>query len=417
MAAVSTLDEVVARLQPGMNVFVPGTSGESLAFYTALRRAPHKAAGVRFIGALFPGMNESDYIGLHPETTQRAYFAHPTFRAAMRAGRVDLLPVDYPGTWRDLQSQRIDLAIAQVSPPDADGRMSLGNCYDFLPAVWQRAAQRVAHVNPQMPRTAGSFGIVRSECDFLCEEDAPLVAQLSGDPGDELMAIGRHVASCVRDGDTLQFGIGKMQSAVVRSLREHRNLRLYSGMVTEEILGLLDVGAIQGEASIVAGVALGDLDFYRRLAVDRSFYFRSVGETHDILSIAKIPNFVSVNAAIEVDLLGQVNCDCLDGRLLAGVGGMPPFVNGARLSDGGRSIFCLGATAAKGKVSRIVPKLGMGSATGAPRYMLDRVITEFGVAELAGLSVHQRAERLIGVAAPAFREQLASEWQAIANAL
>lgn len=417
MTAVSTLDEVVARLQPGMTVFVPGTSGESLAFYEALKRAPQKAAGVCFVGALFPGMNESDYVGLTPETRQRAYFSHPSLRTAMRAGRVDLLPVDYPGAWNDLRNQTVDLAIAQVSPPDDAGRMSLGNCYDFLPAVWARAKVRVAHVNPQMPRTVGSFTIQRSECDWLCEEDAALVGQLSGDPNEELMAIGRHVANCVRDGDTLQFGIGKMQSAVVRSLREHKSLRLYSGMVTEEILGLLDRNVIQGEASIVAGVALGDMDFYRRTAVDRSFYFKSVGETHSIQEIARIPNFVSVNAAIEVDLFGQVNCDCLDGRLLAGVGGMPPFVTGARLSEGGRSIFCLGATAAKGSVSRIVPKLGAASAVGAPRYMLDRVITEFGVAELAGLSIHQRAERLIGIAAPAFREQLAAEWQTIANAL
>lgn len=417
MTVVATLDQVVARLQPGMNVFLPGTSGESLAFYQALRRAPHKAVGVRFVGALFPGINESDYLALDPAATQRAYFANPSLREPMRAGRVDLLPVDYPGAWQDLQNLRIDLALAQVSPPDDAGRMSLGNCYDFLPAVWHKAAVRVAHINPQMPATVGSFSIARGDCDLLCDEDAPLIAQLSGDPNEELMAIGRHVASCVRDGDTLQFGIGKMQSAVVRSLREHRELRLHSGMVTEEILGLLDAGVIQGEASIVAGVALGDRDFYRRLAIDRSFYFKSVGETHDVLKIAQIPNFVSINAAIEIDLFGQVNCDCLDGRLLAGVGGMPPFVNGARLAQGGRAIFCLGSTAARGSVSRIVPKLGTGSAVGATRYMLDRVVTEHGVAELAGLSLHQRAERLIAIAAPAFREQLGREWEALASAL
>ncbi|PKO90564.1 MAG: acetyl-CoA hydrolase [Betaproteobacteria bacterium HGW-Betaproteobacteria-12] len=411
------LDQVVAMLRPGMNVFIPGTSGESLAFFEALCRHPDKAAGVRFVGVHFPGINFGDYPGLHPQARQRAYFIQPNLREPMRQGRVDLLPLDYTGVWQDLQSLPIDLALAQVSPPDAAGRMSLGVCHDFLPAVWARAAIRVAHVNPRMPRTQSSFSIARADCDVVCEIDAPLVTQLSGDPGPELLAIGRHVAAMVRDGDTLQLGIGKMQSAVVRSLREHRQLRLHSGMVTEEILGLRESGAIQGVGSIVAGVALGDESFYRRLAEDDAFAFRSVGETHDICSIARIPNFVSINAAVEIDLFGQVNCDCLDGRLLAGVGGMPPFVTGARLAPGGRAIFCLSSTAGKGTISRIVPRLGTGSAVGAARYMLDRVVTEHGSAELAKLSLHQRAEKLIELADPPFREGLAAEWAGIAAGL
>lgn len=417
MTRTATLDQVVALLRPGMTVFVPGTSGESLAFFEALRRAPEKSAGVRFVGVQFPGINQSEYIGLHPAATLRAYFAQPSLRGPMAEGRVDLLPVDYTGAWQDLQTLRIDMALAQVSPPGADGRMSLGICHDFLPAVWARAGIKVAHVNPSMPRTRGSFSIAAADCDCLCDAEALLVTQLSGDPNAELVAIGGYVADLVRDGDTLQLGIGKMQSAVVRALRGHRDLRLHSGMVTEEILGLLDDGAIRGRGSVVAGVALGDLGFYRRLADDDSFVFRSVGETHDICHIAQIPNFVSINAAVEIDLFGQVNCDCLDGRLLAGVGGMPPFVTGARLSPGGRAAFCLAATANKGTVSRIVSKLGSGSSVGAPRYMLDCVVTEYGTAALAGLSLHRRAAKLIELAAPQFRDGLAAEWAGIAAGL
>lgn len=417
MSRTVSLDQVVALLKPGMNVFVPGTSGESLAFFEALSRSPEKSAGVRFIGVHFPGINQNDYPGLHPRAALRAYFAQPNLRGPMQEGRVDLLPLDYTGVWHDLMNQRIDLAIAQVSPPDAGGRMSLGICHDFLPAVWQRAGLRIAHVNPRMPGTQGNFSIDAADCDFVCEAEAPLVTQLSGDPSPDLVAIGHHVAGIVRDGDTLQLGIGKMQSAVVRALRDHRDLRLNSGMVTEEILGLLDAGAIRGKASVVAGVALGHEDFYRRLAEDDSFAFKCVGETHDICRIAQISNFVSINAAVEIDLFGQVNCDCLDGRLLAGVGGMPPFVIGARLSAGGRAIFCLSSTAAKGTVTRIVSRLGAGSAVGAPRYMLDRVVTEHGSADVANLSIHQRAEKLIELAAPSFREQLSAEWASLAAKL
>jgi acyl-CoA hydrolase len=410
MTRRGTLDELVAMLRPGMNVFVPGTSGESLGFFAALRRRPEMAAGVRFICVQFPGMNESDFTALHPQALQRAYFAQPHLRAPMREGRVDLMPLDYPGIWRDLQTLRIDLAIAHVGAPDEGGRMSLGICYDFLPAVWGRAGMRAAHVNPALPRTAGSFSLAADACDLLCVEEAPLVTRRSGEPGAELTEIGHRVASLVRDGDTLQLGIGKMQSAVVRALRSHRRLRLHSGMVTEEIVTLLDVGAIRGPGSVVAGVALGDDSFYRRLSEDASFTFRSVDETHDVDRIARIPGFVAINAALEVDLFGQVNSDCLDGQLQAGVGGMPPFVAGARRSPGGRAIFCLNATAAKGTVSRIVPKLGAGSAVGVPRHAVDAIVTEYGVAELAPLPVHRRAERLIELAAPTFRADLAREW-------
>ena len=413
MARTATLNDAVALLRPGMNVIVPGTSGESLGFFEALRRSPDKAAGVRFIGVHFPGINQSDYAGLHPQAQQRAYFFQPHLRAPMREGRVDLMPLDYAGAWRDLQCLRIDLALAQVSAPDASGKMSLGTCYDFTPAVWRKAALRIAHINPRLPRTRGAFCIDRADCDLICEEDSPLVTQLAGDPSPELAKIGRQVAALIRDGDTLQLGIGKMQSGVVRSLRNHRHLRVWSGLITEEITGLLDAGAIEGEAAIVAGVALGDEALYRRLAEDTSFYFRSVGETHDVCRIAQIPGFVSVNAAIEVDLFGQVNCDCLDGRLLAGVGGMPPFVAGAHLSVGGRAIFCLSSTANKGTVSRIVPKLGPGSMVGAPRHALDIVVSEHGALNVAHLSLQQRAEGLIALAAPEFRDQLAADWSAI----
>lgn len=413
----ATLQDAVALLEPGMNVYVSGTSGESIGFFEALRRTPEKAAGVRFIGVLFPGINVSDYLGLHPAAMQRAYFAHPNLRGPMLAGRVELMPFDYAGVWQDLKSLRIDLAIAQVSPPDAAGRMSPGICYDFLPAVWAAAGQRIAHVNPRMPRTAGSFCINASDCSLICDEEAPLVTQLSGDPTPDLVRIGELVAGIVRPGATLQFGIGKMQSAVVRALRQHQNLRIHSGMVTEELVGLLDAGVIRGEGSVFAGVALGDEGFYRRIAQDPSFRFGSVDETHDIRRIAAIPNFVSINAAIEVDLLGQVNCDCLDGRLLAGVGGMPPFATGARLSEGGCAVFCLAATANRGATSRIVSRLSERSAVAAPRSALGFVITEHGVVDARHLSIHQRAERLIQLAAPEFRERLAAEWQAAAAGL
>lgn len=409
----STLDAVVAALEPGMTVFVPGVSGESLAFFRALAAAPDKAAELRFLGVHFPGINHTNYVDLNETAHLRGYFMQPQLRSAIDAGRADIIPADYAGVLKDLARQPVDVAIAQVSPPDANGMMSLGVSYDFLPTVWQGAKLRVAHVNPAMPVTRGSWQIHREDCDLLCEEASALIEFDGGAPSPDLQPLGRKVAELIRDGDTLQFGIGKIQSAVLQAVSGHRDLRVWSGMVTADVLGLLDSGAIAGEAAIEAGVALGDAAFYDRTGRDSTFFFRPVNETHDVRRVAAIPNFVSINAALEVDLFGQVNSEALDGRLVAGVGGMPAFVHGAQLSAGGRSIICLAATAAKGQTSRIVPRLGAGSLVALPRHAIDTVVTEHGIARLEGLSADARAERLIEVAAPQFRAELAAQWREI----
>ena len=170
----SSAREVVSRLRPGMTVFVPGVSGESLPFYEELLRDPERAAGVTFVGVHFPGINRTDYLALHPTTRQRAYFMSPAIRAALEDGRVDLMPLDYPGIVRDLeQNVSVDVAVAQVSPPDERGFCSLGASYDFLPSVWHQARVRVAHVNPRLPRTRGPMRFDRRLSSRVRVRSAP----------------------------------------------------------------------------------------------------------------------------------------------------------------------------------------------------------------------------------------------------
>jgi acyl-CoA hydrolase len=412
---LSTPDQVVDLLRPGMTVYLPGLSGESQTFLAALLRRPEAAAGVCFTGVHFPGINRSNYLGLHPQARQRAYFMQPALRAGFAEGRSELLPLDYPGIFRDLSALgNIDIALAQVAPPARDGRCSLGPSWDFHCAVWPRAKIRIGHINPSFPRTRGSQPLDRASFDTLFEADEPMLGYDSGEPDEAMTAHAAHVAGLVRDGDTLEFGVGKLQAAILRALRNHRRLRIYSGMVSAPVADLLDHGAIEGEAAIQAGVALGDAAFYQRIGADASFYFRPVSETHDVRRIGAIDNFCAINSAIEVDLFGQVNADSLNGRLVAGVGGMPAFVGGARMAAGGRSIIALPSTADGGAVSRIVATLGAGSLAALPRHEADYIVTEFGVAQLRGLSLHQRAQALIGVAAPQFRDSLAGAWQQIA---
>ena len=408
-----SLAGVVDLLRPGMTVYVPGLSGESLAFFEALKAAPERAAGVRFTGVHFPGINHTNYLDLHPTTRQRAYFMQPHFRGAEHAQRVELLPLDYRGVWIDLEQEiDIDIALAHVSSPCSDG-MSPGLSYDFLPAVWSNAKIRVALINPRLPRTFGTFRIQERDCDYLCDAPGDPLVFDPGVPSGDLREMARNVAGLVRDGDALQFGIGKAPTALFEELGSHKKLRIYSGMVTGDVLPLLDAGVLDPDVPIQSGVALGSAAFYQRLDRNERFLFRPVSETHDIRNISTISNFMAINTALEIDLLGQVNCYSLEGKLFAGVGGMPAFVTGARSGEDGRSVFSLSATARAGQVSRIVPTLSEGSFVGSPRHAVDTVVTEYGVAKLRGLSMEQRAMELIRIAAPQFRDALAQEWQAI----
>lgn len=405
-----SMDEVVASLRPGMTVFLGGVSGESLALRDALRADPDRAAGVRFVGVFFPGINEGVYARLHTDARQRAYFMLPEFRPDFLDGRIELVPTDYVGAWRDLSQLDFDLALVQTCEPDDRGRLSLGICHDFAPAAWARARRRIAHVNPSMPRTRGG-SLALDECDGVVEAEAALVCYPADEASAPLVRLARYVANVVHDGDTVQVGIGKMVTAVLASLTGHRRLRLHAGMATQAVRPLIEKGVIAGRGAVTVGLALGDRDFYRDVAADETFWFAPVSETHDIRRLAAIENFVAINAALEVDLFGQVNCDTLSGRLVAGVGGMPAFAQGAKLSAGGRAIFALLSSASGGAVSRIVPRLDTGALVGAPRHVADLVVTEHGVADLRGATLAERAARLIAVAAPEHREALQAAWR------
>lgn len=410
-----SLEQVLERFRPGSTVYVPGMSGESLALYEALRARPDAARGVRFVGAHFPGINRSDYLGLHPEARQRNYFMLPAFRDA--PDRAELVPVDYPGAFQDLAAQPIDIAFTQVSPPDEHGICSVGVCCDFQPAVWAHARQRIAHVNPRMPRTRGSFTIRFEELAAVFEVEHELLAFDGGSPSEAMRAQAALVAGLVRDGDTLEFGVGKLQAGILAALSDHRNLRVWSGMVSTPVLELLDRGVIAGPKSLNVGAALGDRALYERAARDEAFHFRPVSETHDVRRMAAIPRFVAINSAVEVDLFGQVNADAVNGRLAAGVGGLPAFAAGAALSEGGRSIIAVPAATDDGRFSRIVPRVCAPGVCAIPRHHADVVVTEHGVAELRGLDVHARARALIEIAAPAMRESLSEAWHQLAKAL
>lgn len=405
------MKRLVDALRPGQRVFVSTFSTESALLQSELAADPERASDVTFCGIQYPGLDKVDYLALHPKARQEAFFMSPAIRQALVQGRADLLSLDYLGIVRHLRdAPPHDVAIAQLTPPDADGWCSPGLASDFMPLVWSRAVRRVAHFNPRMPRTHGSFRVHVSELDFALECDSPLSTFAEPTMGAIEARIGEHVAALVRDGDTLQFGIGSVPVAVVSALVSHRRLRFHGGMVTTGVRALWDAGALDRDARITTGVVLGDAamqDFAGHL---EPLWMTDVTHTHDIATVAAIPRFIAINGAVEVDLFGQVNGERVNGAIQAGAGGLLAFAQGALASQGGRLLTCLGATARSGTMSRIVPVLGDQALCTLPRHLVDTVVTEHGSAELRGLGLDARAQALIAIAAPEHRTALSAAW-------
>ena len=408
------MKRLLEGLRAGMHVWAPTLTGESTLLHAALAADPERASGVSFTAMQFPGIDGNDYLALHPQARQRSIFMTAAMREGLASGRAQLLGLDYLGVQRLLREMPpFDLAVAHLSAPDAQGYCSPGLASDFLPLVWPRARRRVAHINPAMPRTAGSFRVHVSELDAAVHAEQSLLTFIERGGGEIEARIGAYVAGLVRDGSTLQFGIGAIPLALAGALRGHRRLRFHAGMAASALRTLALAGALDEDARVTTGVVLGDAalhDFAARLP---QLWMTDISHTHSPADIAQITRFVAINAAVEVDLFGQVNAERVQGAILAGAGGLMAFALGAQASPGGRLVICLPATTAQGRISRIVPVLGDHALCTLPRSLADTVVTEHGVAELRGLTLDPRAQALITIAAPEHRTALAAAWNAI----
>ena len=414
MPALLDANSFLDHLRPGAEVYTAGCAGHSLLFEAWLQQAPERSAGVRFTGVHIPTVNRFDFASLHPGARQRTIFLSAELRDSWLAGRVDYLPMSYSATYQWLsQEAEFDVALVQVAPPDENGQCSLGVAADFTPAAWPRAKRVLAHVNPRMPRSHGP-SIPWSRIDAAIEHDGPLLEAPDPAPDPAMDAVAERIVTLVPDRATLQLGLGRLQSAVLRALCGRRDLRLHTGMVSDGLLALIADGALApAPDAVVAGVALGSQALYD--AVAGRVQFREVGHTHDHGVLRAIPRLTAINSALSVDLLGQVNGDCLGGRQLSGIGGLPDFLRGARQAPQGRGIIALPAATPKGQ-TRIVPILSAGPVS-VTRLDADCVVTEHGIADLRHLDVHARARALIAIADPTHRESLERDWHGITQQL
>jgi acyl-CoA hydrolase len=306
----------------------------------------------------------------------------------------------------------LDVAIVQVSPPGPDGRCSLGVGAGVTAELVGKVPFVIAEVNPAMPYTFGASECDLTDFDLLVEVEHPLVELAVPAADDVALAIGAHAASCVPDGATLEFGIGAIPESVLAALHDRVGLGLHGGMISDAVVRLAASGALTGaRKSVDAGLHVGAGVVGTRTVfdwVDRNpdVYLVGSSYSHGICDLARQRGFCAINSAVEIACDGSVNAEVAGTRVVSGPGGQPDFAIGANLAPDGISILALRSTAAGGKVSRIVGELPVGSPTTLPRHLVDRVVTEFGVAELKGRTPEERREALRAVAHPDHRAAL-----------
>lgn len=393
-----------------MRVLLPPGCGEPR---TLIEEVVRQAARLRPL-TLMGGLLVDDYPFCAPEHHDDfrwvTFHMMPALRDALARGQVEFVPARYfdtlwifgpGGPWA------ADAVLVQTAPPDAAGRLSLGVSTSYPLPLARRAPLVIAEVNARMPRTLGDSTLDAAQVAACVESDRPLVPYPAPTVGETERRIAAHVAELIPDGATVQIGIGAVPEAVVGALGDRRDLGLHS-LLVDAALPLLEGGAVTRTR---LGEIMGTPPLLRFVHENPLVRMEPSSSVHDPRVVARLPRFVSINSAIEVDLTGQVNAESVGDRQVAGIGGQYDFVEGAYWADGGRSIIALPATGRRGDVSRIVVRLGAGAKVTTPRYLTDCVVTEFGRAELRGKSVEQRARALIAVAHPQFREQLEREWR------
>lgn len=393
-------------LPASARVYVPGVASEPYALAEAFRTQAGLADGLTFFGIWIPGVNRTDWSDIGGESRFETIFLGPELRAGFEAGRIDVLPLTYTKAWHWLETTPVDAALLQVSPPDAVGNCSLSLAADFTPAIWRRAKVRVAQINPALPIMPGAPSIPFSAFDAVTELETAPRGYNAGRLPPAFEQIAGHIAALVPDGAAVQFGLGKVQLAVLPALKHHARLTIHSGMVSDPLLEILSGEAV---AAIRTGAVLGSAALADALKDDPRLTLTPVNQTHALSVLSNLPDFIAINSAVEIDLFGQVGAEWVDGRLASGAGGLADFARGAQGSPGGKSIVALASAAKGGTLSRIVPVLKDRPAA-LSRSEVDIIVTEHGAADLRGLDLDARAAAITGIAHPDFRDMLSGQW-------
>ena len=414
--------DVIDHVTPGTQIIVPLANGEPTAVVDALEAAA--AAGDPRVDEVrvhqMHAIHDRPYLRGEYGTRLKniSYFLSHVTRPQFAAGHIGLVPAHFSEVYALMRMRTDDpLVVAAASPPDRHGYFSLGVSADYTASFIGRS-RIFLEVTDSMPRTFGRNQVHVSQVVGWCRSDRPLVEMAPVAPGETDCKIAELVAERIPDGATIQTGIGAIPNAIMASLADHHDLGIHTELLSDGVIDLMESGVVNGvkkrlnRTKTVGTFALGTARLHEFLHENTAVELHAVRYVNDPRIIANETHFVSINATLTVDFLGQCASETIGGRYYSSSGGQNDFARGAMYSDGGQGFVVLHSTTSNG-TSRIVPQLAAGDVVTTPKNTVDKIVTEYGVAELRGKSIKERAEALIAIAHPDHRDALTAAAAAV----
>lgn len=407
------------KIKSGSRIVTGHATGEPQKVIEAMVNESERYSNVEIVHMI--GMGPGEYVKKDKEFNfkHNALFVGASTREAVAEGRAEFTPCHFSEVPRLFKEEylKVDVAIIQVSPPDNNGYCSFGISNDYTKPAAECAKLVIAEVNPKMPRTLGDSFIHIKDIDHIVEVDYDIIELKPSRIGEIEKAIGENCAELIEDGSTLQLGIGAIPDAVLLFLKDKKDLGIHSEMISDGVVELVEAGVITNKRKnlhknkMIVTFLMGTKKLYDFVNDNPMVETFPVDYVNNPTVIGSNDNMISINSCIQIDLMGQIASESIGIKQFSGVGGQVDFIRGANMSKGGKSIIAIPSTASKGKVSRIVPFLDNGAAVTTSRNDVHYVATEYGIAELRGKSLKERARALINIAHPNFREELIKEWE------
>lgn len=414
-----TAEKAVKNIKSGDRVVIGHACGEPKDIIEAMVKNKDAYRNVEIVHMVSMGKSEYAKPEMAPHFHHNSIFVGATTREAIAEGRADFTPCffsEVPKLFAE-GNLPVDVAMIQLSVPDEHGYCSFGVSNDYTKPAAEAAKIVIAEVNEKMPRTLGDAFIHVSDIDYIVETSNDIIQLQPPKIGEIERAIGENCAKLIEDGSTLQLGIGAIPDAVLLFLKDKKDLGIHSEMISDGVVELIESGVVTNkmktlhQGKTVVTFLMGTKKLYDYVNNNPSVVMYPVDYVNNPCIIAENYKMVSINSCIQVDFMGQVAADSIGLKQFSGVGGQVDFVRGASMAKGGKSIIAMPSTASKGTVSRIVPLLDEGAAVTTSRNDIHYVVTEYGIAELKGKTLRERARTLINVAHPDFRPQLIEEWE------
>ena len=407
--------EAVKLIESGDHVYIQGSTSIPEVLVEALAQRGPELRDVTVYSGFAVGRRPSPLC--NPEYKDAflidSFFISNAFRNYINEGYGTMTPRflgEVPELFRD-GTCRVDVALINCSVPNEDGLVSFGVSADLATAAVECADRVIAQINPNVPYLPGDAVIHVSQLAAAVEVDEPLVEVPTAVPTEEEIRIGNYIAELIPDGATMQIGVGGIPNAVIRALANHKHLGLHTEAMTDGVLPLIESGVIDNsQKSVMPGIsvaslALGSRRLYDYMDYCKELVMKDVAWTNDPFRIRQNPKVMAINSAVEVDLTGQVCADSVGTRIISGVGGQHDFMYGGALSEGGKTFIAIPSTTPKG-ASKIKALLTPGAGVVTTRHMVQNIVTEYGVAQLRGRNLAERARALIDIAHPSVREEL-----------